>query len=167
MTLYELGVDCDIALYHPSINSGDPYGFVLTPDPTHDRSGVSIQREVDEEGEITIYIFFTIMIADDLINPDGSEHSQDRQAMYDMLLQYLGMTSNLAVSTVMGTWLGIGPIGHSATELHLVNGSFISLKLANVTTYHPPVDSATFLRSMWEDTPPPDDALTWNSSIWK
>ncbi len=30
----ELGVDCDVIFVHPSVNSGDPYGFVLTPDPS-------------------------------------------------------------------------------------------------------------------------------------
>lgn len=163
-----LGVDADVMLYHPDINDGDPYGFILTPDPTHGRSGVSIQREIDSlTAEIKIYLFFTVMIADDLINPDGSDHDDNRETMYSMLLEYLGKTSQIGVSTVLGTWLGIGPVGHSATELHLINGSFISVKLANVTQYHPPVSSTVFLGSTWQTDPPPVDALTWDSSLWR
>jgi len=164
----EIGIDCDIALTHPEVNGGEPYGFILTPDPTHGRSGVSIQREVNAgTGEIHIYIFFTIMLADDLLNPDGSEHVDNREVMYAMLLEYLGKNSQICVSTVLGTWLGIGPLGHSATELHLIKGSMVSVKLANVSVYHPPVDSSAFLGSQWQPEPPKEGALTWDTSLWR
>ena len=60
---------------------------------------------------ITIYIFFTLILADDLHNPDGSEHADSRAIMYTMLLSYLSKTSDLTIGTVMGNWLGIGPLG--------------------------------------------------------
>ena len=163
----QLGADCDLILVHPDVNSGDPYGFVLTPDPVHKTSAVSIQREITTLGVTTIYIFFTLVLADDLKNPDGSDHTANREAMYSMLLDYLSQSSGLSVGTVLGTWLGIGPLGHSATELHLVNGSFISVKLGNVSTYHPPVSSTIFFGSEWQGAVPADDALTWETSLWR
>ena len=52
MTLPIIGTDCDITLTHPDVHDGDPFGFILTPDPNHGRSGVSVQREVTPNGEI-------------------------------------------------------------------------------------------------------------------
>lgn len=168
MTIPKIGSDCDITLCHPDVNSGDPYGFILTPDPTHGRSGVSIQREVDPDSDLTaIFLFFSVMIADDLSNPDGTEHADSRATMYSMLLDYLAQSSQIVVTTVLGSWLGIGTIGHSATELHLINGSILSVKFANVTEYRPPADSDLVFGSLWQDIPPGDSALTWETSIWR
>ncbi len=162
-----IGIDCDISLVHPDVNDGDPYGFVLSPDPSNKGSSVSIQREVDEEGETQIYIFFTIVLADELKNPDGSMHSADRDSMYAMLLQYLALSEGVSIGTIMGTWLGIGPMGHSATELHLVDGSYISCKMTNISSYRPPINSELFFGSEWQADVPADDAFTWDSSVWR
>ena len=162
-----IGQDCDLILIHPDVNSGDPYGFVLTPDQNNSPSAVSIQREITAEGEITIYIFFTLILADDLHNPDGSEHAESRAIMYTMLLSYLSKTSDLTIGTVMGNWLGIGPLGHAATEMHMPKASIISVKLYNATTYHPPVSDDLFLYSLWSGSPAAADALTWEASIWR
>jgi len=162
-----IGTDCDIIMEHPDVNGGDPYGFVLAPDASNKGSSVSVQRELDEDDEIQIYIFFTILLADQLKNPDGSMHVETREVMYTMLLEYLEQTEDLSIGTFMGTWLGIGPMGHSATELHLIDGSYISCKLTNISAYHPPIDSGIFFGSEWQPAPPADDALTWDSSVWR
>ena len=162
-----LGEDCDLILIHESVNGGDPYGFVLSPDPSKSGSAISIQRSLDDANDTQIYLFATVLLADDLKNPDGSEHSDDRQTMYDMLLLYLEQIEDLHVGTIMGTYLGLGQVGHSATELHLIDASFISLKFANMSTYHVPVLNDLFFGSLWQDSPPADDAFTWDTSIWR
>jgi hypothetical protein len=163
-----IGKDCDITLCHPDVYGGVPYGFILTPDPTHGRSGVSIQREIDSEaGPSNIYLFFSVMLADDLVNPDGSEHTDGRETMYLQLLEYLDQSAEICIDTVLGTWLGIGSTGHSATELHLINGSILSVKFANITEYHPPADSDLVLGSLWQADIPDDDAFTWDTSLWR
>ena len=162
-----IGTDCDIILVHPDVNEGDPFGFVLSPDPSNKGSAVSIQREVDTEGDTQIYIFFTIVLSDELMNPDGSMHSANRESMYTMLLDYLNQAEGLSIGTVMGTWLGIGPMGHSATELHLVDGSYISCKMTNISAYHAPIESGLFFGSVWQNDTPSDDAFTWDSSVWR
>lgn len=168
MTTPIIGKDCDITLSHPDVSIGAPYGFILTPDPTHGRSGVSIQREIDADtGDISIFLFFSVMLADDLTNPDGSEHTDGRETMYLKLLEYLNQTSQLTIDTVLGTWLGIGSIGHSATELHLVKGSILSLKFGNVTQYHPPADSDLVVGSIWQADIPEAEAFTWDTSLWR
>ena len=105
-----IGEDCDLIMVHPDVNSGDPYGFVLTLSPNSTPSAVSIQREIDADGVINIYLFFSIILADDLHNPDGSEHADNRATMYNFLLNYLSKTSGITIGTVMGSWLGIGPL---------------------------------------------------------
>jgi hypothetical protein len=162
-----IGTDCDLVLIHPDVNDGDPYGFVIAPDASNRGSSISIQRELNDEDEVQIYIFFTILLSDELKNPDGSMHTVNREAMYNMLLDYLAQTEGLSIGTFMGTWLGVGPMGHSATELHLVDGSYISCKLTNISAYHPPVDSDIFFGSEWQADTPDPAALTWDSSIWR
>jgi len=164
---YIIGENCDLMLVHPDINDGDPVGFVLTPTPTHKGSSFSIQRETTLDGSIHIFMFFTLIMSDDLKDPDGKKHPDSRQEMYDWLLEFLTADDTFGVITVLGCYPGIGPLGHSATELHLVNGSYINVKLANITAYHGPVDPEFFLASIWHDTPPPVDALTWESSLWR
>lgn len=164
---YVLGENCDIMLMHPDIHGGDPVGFVLTPTPDHKGSSFSVQREMSSDGVYRIFMFFTVILADDMKNPDGSVHAVDRMDMYDLLLEYLTVSGNLSVITVLGCYLGIGPLGHSATELHLVDGSFVNVKVANITPYHPPVDPALVFACIWHATPPPLDARTWETSIWR
>ena len=162
-----IGTDCDVLLVHPDVYDGNPYGFVLAPDASNNGSSVSVQRELDDDDEIQIYIFFTIVLADELRNPDGSMHAENRQSMYAMLLEYLAQSEGLSIGTFMGTWLGIGPLGHSATELHLIDGSYISCKLTNISAYHPPIESVTFFGSEWQADEPADDVLTWDTSVWR
>ena len=164
---YTIGENCDLILIHTLVNDGDPFGFVLAPDPSKSGSAISIQRSIDDEGETQIFLFATILLADDLKNPDSSDHSDSRQTMYDMLLEYLAQTEDTNVGTFMGTYLGLGQVGHTATELHLVQASFISLKLANLTTYHPPIDSDLFFGSLWQADTPAAGALTWDTSVWR
>ena len=165
--MHDIGIDCDFVLVHPLVNGGDPYGFVLAPDPSKTGPSISVQRSLDDSDEVQIYLFANVLLADDLKNPDGSEHSADRDTMYAMLLDYLEQLEDLSVGTFMGTYLGLGQVGHTATELHLVEASYISLKFANLTTYHPPIDSDLFFGSIWQPTPAPGTAFTWNTSVWR
>ncbi len=165
MTTPVIGSNCDLMLVHPSIAGGDPAGFVLAPDPSQPTGTISVQREKSLDDQ-QIFLFFTLIMADDLINPDGSQNDTNRSVAYASLLNYLSLNSGISVVTHLGTFLGIGPLGHSATELHMVNGSYISVKLANVTAYRPPISAETFFACVWQDTVPADDALTWETSYW-
>ena len=162
-----IGQDCDLILVHPEVNDGDPYGFVISPDPSKNGPAISIQRSLNDDDSVQIYLFATILLADDLKNPNGSEHTDNRQTMYKMLLSFLEKIEDLSIGTVSGTYLGLGQIGHATTELHMVDASFVSLKFANISTYHAPVSSDLFFGSLWQDTPPDDDAFTWDTSVWR
>ncbi len=167
MTAPVIGENCDIILSQPHVNGGDPFGFVLSPDPQKSGSAFSIQRNIDSDGLTHIFLFATILLADDLKNPDGSEHADSKQTMYAMILDFLDQSEEFSISTYDGTFLGLGQLGHTSTELHLVDAMYISIKFANLSAYHPPIDSDLFFGSYWHDSPPADGAFTWDTSVWR
>ena len=167
MTIPVIGTDADICLVHPDVNSGEPYGFILSPDPKSPGPAFSVQRSINSDGETSIYLFATVLLADDLKNPDGSEHAENKAAMSAILLEYLENLDNISIDTVDGTYIGLGQGGHTATELHLVDAILVSLKFKNIDTYHPPIDSDLFFGSVWQPDPADVGAFTWDSSVWR
>ncbi len=167
MTTPVIGSNCDIVLVHPLVNDGNPYGFVLSPDPSKSGPAFSVQRNISSDGSINIFLFATILLADELKNPDGSEHADSKQTMYSMLLDFLDQSDEFGIDTFDGTFLGLGQLGHTATELHLIDAMYISIKFANLTAYHPPIASGLYFGSIWQDTPPGVDAFTWETSVWR
>ena len=163
MPLPIIGTDCDITLTHPSVNSGNPYGFILAIDPSVRGGSISIQRSIDSlTAVISIRLLLTVLLADDLKNPDGSVHGVTRAAMYTNLIAYLATTDGLAIDTVMGTWVGLAPLGFSATELHQVKVSHIACQFDNISLYHPPIAATLISNSVW-DAP----TLSWATSYWR
>ena len=117
---------------------GTPLVTSLSPDPTKSGPSISIQRQLDDDGDVQIYLFATIILADDLKNPDGSEHTDDRQTMYDMLLDFLGNRGHIH-RHFHGNVLGLGQIGHTSTELHMVEASIF--RSSSRTSTHTPLQS--------------------------
>jgi hypothetical protein len=147
--MFTIGKDCDLRFTHPRINGGQPCGFLLAHDPSVRGNSISVQRVV-EDGVITIRLYFTLILADDLKNHDGSKHEQSRAQMYAMLLKYLGQADALAIDTVVGVFAGMVSSGHSATELHQPDVTHFALQFYNLTDYHPPIDSALYFASCWD-----------------
>lgn len=147
--MFTLGKNCDVRFTHPDVNSGEPYGFLFAYDPSVRGNSLSVQRVV-QEGVITIRIYCTLILADDLKNHDGSQHTEDRAQMYAMLLEYLAQPDSIALDTVVGVFAGMASSGHSATELHQPDVSHIALQFYNMADYHPPIDSELYFASVWD-----------------
>ena len=147
--MYTLGKNCDVRFNHPDVNAGQPFGFLFAYDPSVRGNSLSVQRVV-ENGVITIRVYFTLILADDLKNHDGSEHADSRAFMYARLLEFLQQPDSLAIDTVMGVFSGMVSTGHSATELHQPDVSHIALQFYNLADYHPPIDSELFFASLWD-----------------
>jgi hypothetical protein len=155
-----LGTDCHIILTHTDVNGGSGYGFILSEDqPGH--PAVTIQRELESDGTTNIRVFFQILLADDLLDPDGGQHSASRDTDYAMLEDYLAQNSGIAVSTPVGVFSAIGASGHTATEQHFPNHSLVACQLNNIGEYFSPADQADYLASVWDGT------LTWATSYWR
>ena len=156
-----IGTDCHLTLTHADINGGDPYGFILQRTNNQDDPPVVIQRKVAADGDVTINVFFNVLLADDLIDPDGGKHSASRTAMYAMLMLYLAETDGLTLTAPVGAIADVGASGHSATETHYPGYSVVACQLTNAGTYYGPVDLTAFGLSVWDGT------LFWNTSYWR
>lgn len=160
--MFTLGKNCDVRFTHPDVNSGQPYGFLFAYDPSVRGNSLSVQRVVDDR-VITIRVYFTLILADDLKNHDGSQHAENRGEMYARLLEYLKQLDSLAIDTVVGVFAGMVSTGHSATELHQPDVTHIALQFYNLADYHPPVDSELYFASLWDA-----DAIAWEEGmLWR
>jgi hypothetical protein len=170
MSAYTIGENCHITLAHPAIDSGAEFGFILGPSSPGDlfseagrRKGpcVSVQREVQAGGEVNVRIYFSVLLAESLVNPDGTTHSDSRADMYARIQNLLSQTEGLTIATEIGVFSAIGALGHSATEMHYAALSVITCQLNNVGAYYPPADPERLGLSTWSGT------LSWADSYWR
>lgn len=108
-----IGADCHVTLAHTDIDSGQPYGFVLAAAPRSRPEGVMIQREVFSEetaqyGAMRVWVYFNLLLADELLSPDGSAHVASRSQMYSKLMQFLDKQEGITLTCPAGTLLNLG-----------------------------------------------------------
>jgi hypothetical protein len=163
LTSHTIGADCNLILQHPNVFAGAEFGFILQPDPRDLKSGpvVQVQREVDSDANSISKIYFTIMLADNLVNPDGTLHTESRATMLDYLIQYLQQPSELLLGFSGGWMPDLSALGHVSTEMHYGDYSLVSCQLTNRLAYFPAADPIRFYASAW------DGALTWATSYWR
>jgi hypothetical protein len=161
--------DCHIALIHPQVNGGQPFGFLLD-DSREEGPAVSIQRETrkDETDRLidSQKYFFTVLIGDGLRNPDGSIHTKNAQDMYTALLDYLSRHASLAIETARGIFTGLYCAGHYATETLFPHITLVSVQLCSEAVSFYPADLEQYIQSEWRDaayTGPMD----WSNSYWR
>jgi hypothetical protein len=161
-----IGVDCHVTLAHADIDDGQPYGFVLAAAPRSRPEGVMIQREVFSEetaqyGAIRVWVYFNLLLADELLNPDGTAHAASRSQMYSKLMQFLDKQEGITLTCPAGTLLNLGAVGFTAKELHFAGYATVDVQLNNVGYYWPPVDPATLELCVW------GGSLTWDTGYWR
>jgi hypothetical protein len=163
MSSHTIGADCHLVLQHPLVNSGNAMGFLLQPDPRSPNAGpvVQLQRETDSAGLSTSKVFFTTILADNLVNPDGTLHTETRLQMYDSIVEYLQQPSDLLLGYGGGWLTNLQAIGHVSTEMHYGDYSLISCQFTNKAAYFPAADPVKFYASIWDGT------LTWSTSYWR
>lgn len=164
-----IGQDCHLILQHPDVNGGLPYGFISPKDCSPRECGVQVTREVtsdaaDETNSVTgtqLWLNFDVLLADNLIAPDGSSRTATRAEDYAMLTAFLARPEGIALTTPAGVYTSLGALGWSADERHLPSHSIIKVGLNNVGYYFPPVDPQLLALSVWDGT------LTWNTAFWR
>lgn len=156
-----IGTDCHITLAHAAIDGGAAYGFLVNISHKIYPEGVRINREVISSGVTRVWLYFDVLLADDLLNPDGSIHAQTRAQMYSKLLQFLAMPAGIEVATPVGTLANLGALGFTADERHLPLSSLVKVQLNNAGYYWPPVAPELLAQSVW------DGVLTWDTSYWR
>ena len=157
-----IGTDCHVTLTHPNVNGGTAYGFVLDPNSNYPE-GLAIKREVFSELTLPmkVWVYFDVVLADDLINPDGSQHTETRAGMYGKLVEYLGKQEDVQITFSMGTVVGLGAIEYAATEKHYAEYSTVRVHLTNMGSYFGVIDEGAYNNSVWDGT------LTWETSYWR
>jgi len=161
MTTYTIGQNCSITLQHNSVNGGAPYGYLLTGDDKNYGAAVSVQHEQDSAGLTKIRIFFCVLLADSLTNPDGTLHADSRAQMYQMLLNFLNQPSGLTLITSAVVFANIGASGFSATETHYEALTLVTCQMNNTGDYYPAPDPGNYALSLWDGT------LSWATSYWR
>ena len=163
MTSPVLGSDCHLILQHPLVNTNLPIGFLLQPDPRSPNAGpvVQLQRETASDGSSTSKVYFTVILADNLVNPDGTLHAQTKAQMYSAIVQFLEQVSNILLEFGGGWLTNLAALGHVSTELHYGDYSLVSCQFTNQAAYYPAADPVKFYASIWDGT------LTWATSYWR
>jgi len=158
---YRLGGNCHIILSHAEIDDGAEFGFLVDPQQALYPEGVRINRQVVSDGSTTVWVHADVLLADGLVDPDGSPHVDGRAAMYAKLLQFLDKRSGLTLETPAGALTNLGALAYCADERHTPDFSLVRVVLNNAGVYWPPVDADLLGQSQW------DGALTWATSYWR
>ena len=163
MTDPVIGSDCHLVLQHPLVNAGLQIGFLLQPDPRDPNAGpvVQLQRETASDGSNTSKVYFTVILADNLVNPNGTLHAQTRAQMYDAIVEFLQQPADLLLGYGGGWLTNLAALGHVSTEMHYGDYSLVSCQFTNKSAYFPAADPVNFYASMWDGT------LTWSTSYWR
>lgn len=165
-----VGVDCDIALFHAEIDDGVPYGFILE----RRRDGepvINIHREAypDPMGRMldVAHLWFTVLIANDLVNPDGSRHSAAAEEMYTRLMALLLKHSGIGLITRLGVIAGLRSAGHIMIENLYPRAATITVQLTTLENAFPPAPRQVYLDSLWVDETSYAGIRNWGNSYWR
>jgi hypothetical protein len=167
-----LGLDCQIILAHPDLNSNAGDGFMLA-----DGTAVSAQRTATEVTPATglaaaVYkeetkLFASIVCADNVPLPNGGRDARTRAQVYASLIAYLSKRSGLSVTTPVGVYSGLFCNSHLATESHYPGYSLVVCTFSNLNAAFVPADPVAYSSSFWVDAGSYAGAMNWGNSIWR
>lgn len=173
------GHDCDIALIHPDVNGGQPVGFLLEHKPTGAKSPatrnwgpvVSIHREAYAAAEGGLcdvaHLWFTVLIADRLRNPNGSPHAESAAEMYANLLAIVLKHRDISLVTASGVTGGLHSSGHILVEAQYPAARTVTVQLTNRDMPFAPAEPSAYLDSAWVDEERYQGIRTWGNSYWR
>jgi hypothetical protein len=166
-----IGQDCDILMYHKNVNEGVRFGLQLyTPEIIKDRrlartfsESISIQYLIDDETEeITKYLFFSILLADQSTDVGGGKiRDTDR----GLVIECLEEGSEIIVVTSDGVYASLETKGHTMTEAKYKKFSIMSLRLVSESGVIEPADEAIFFASEWQADG--ESASKWSENYWR
>ena len=128
-----LGKDCDVILSHVTVNGGVGTGFLLFNEKQR-RAAVVIERQaflLDSGWQERVKYRCKLVLADNQVNPDGSQRSETRAGQYAALLALLEARTELVLQTYTGTFTGLDASLPFAEESHYAEELVIALALNN------------------------------------
>lgn len=162
------GEDCDLMLYHPNVQTGQPVGFLLDRSRLYHGS-VSVYRTayrgpdgsfVDQQ-----VVSFTLLIGAGLVNPDAS--LQSGSGLYQQLFDLLGQHSEIGLITSDGVFSGLYSSGNYAIEERSGGVMRITVQLNSDGNIFAPADRGRFEQSLWVDEDNYQGPMTWDNSYWR
>jgi len=167
-----VGVDCDIYLQHADVNDGDPVGFLLYRKKTADYGPevqVHYESYTDTLGgtDDIRHLWFTVVLANDLINPDGSFHQETALFMRNALIDILMKHSEITLNTPAGLITGLKSSGHVMIHSIFPGWDTIECNLTTDSVNYAPVDSVYYEASFWVDLTTYTGIMTWDNSYWR
>ncbi|KPL91108.1 hypothetical protein [Levilinea saccharolytica] len=165
-----VGVDCDVALFHAAVQGGEALGLIVEPRP---RSGpaISLHFEAypDALGQLQAvqHIWFTVLLADDLRNPDGTPHAVSAAEMRAGLYACLNQHAEIGLVTRLGTFTGLRSSGHILIENVYPGFSTALVQLSSDGGSFQPIPYAVYADSLWVDEALYHGARTWDNSYWR
>lgn len=166
-----IGVDCDIQIAHPEVNDGEPYGFIVEPQDRERGPVVRVHWEkyTNPNGTLTEvrHLWVTVMIADELLNPDGTLHRESAAEMYARLIELLTRPDRLSLVTRLGAITGLKSSGHVMEQSIYPGFMRVVCQLSSHSTAFQPVDYGYYLQSYWVDAATYAGIMNWGNSYWR
>lgn len=162
--------DCELMLYHSQVQAGQPAGFLLDHSRLYHGS-ISVYRsayrQADGDFNDQQVVSFTILIADGLVNPDGSLHLGSAGEEYDLLFSILTQRSEIGVITTEGVFSGLYSSGNYLLEERNGGVMRVTVQLSSDGDIYAPADRDRFEQSLWVDGDIYSGSMHWDNSYWR
>lgn len=149
-----LGQDCEVMLYHSEVSSSQPLGLLLDHSRLYHGS-ISVYRSAyrvaDGSFQDQQVISFTVLIADGLVNPNGSLHMATANNDYNQLFEILARRSEIGMITPEGIFSGLYSSGNYSLEERSGGILRVTVQLSSTGDIFAPADRDHFEQSLWVD----------------
>lgn len=167
-----IGVDCDIMLAHPDVHLGEPLGFLLYRKPGEvfgPPVKIHYESYTDALGEAADvrHLWFRVLLADRLLNPDGSAHGDSAAVMRENLIAIVMAHSNITLYTPAGLIAGLYSSGHVLIHSIYPGVEIVEVQLTSRSVHFAPVDPARYAASVWVDGNTYSAEMNWDNSYWR
>jgi hypothetical protein len=165
-----VGANCDIALWHPEVDGGEPVGLLVEPKVKYGPP-VTVHWEAYSEADGSIsevrHLWFVVLLEERATNPDGSIHAETVAEMYAKLVQIVMKHKGIGLVTRIGSITGLKSSGHVMIQNIYPGIQTVEVNLTTRLTNFAPVDTARYIESKWVDSTTYVGAMNWNNSYWR
>lgn len=167
-----IGVDCHILLTHAAVNGGRPVGFLLyckPADPYGPKVSIHYESYANALGNTDDirHLWFTVILSENLVNPDGSFHTDSAASMRTHLIDILMQHADITLQTSAGIIPGLRSSGHVMIHDLYPGIETIECNLTTESMCFNAVDPSRYADSLWVDELTYAGVMDWNNSYWR
>ncbi len=165
------GRDCDIALSHAAVQAGEPVGFVLLRRASDDY-GPAVRVHVESytsalgEAQDVRHLWFTVLLAQDALNPDGSPPARTPAELRALLMEIVLQHRDIILHTPAGLITGLAAGGQVMIHHLRPQVETVEVHLTTRLNHFAPLDPARFAASLWQDAAYCGE-MHWDNSYWR